>query len=69
MGWIALLGINEIATALPLGAIIWLALGGLFFTVGAVVYSFKLMNYKREFSAFMKCGISLLYLGSLCHFI
>jgi len=69
MGWIALLGINEIATALPLGAIIWLALGGLFFTVGAVVYSFKLMNYKPGVFGFHEVWHIFVILGSLCHFI
>jgi len=69
MGWIAVFGINEIVTALPIGAIIWLALGGLFFTIGAIIYSFKLMNFIPDVFGFHEVWHLFVILGCLSHFI
>ncbi|MBN2149415.1 MAG: hemolysin III family protein [Anaerolineales bacterium] len=39
MGWLAILGMQEILLRMPGGAVFWLILGGVFFTVGSVVYA------------------------------
>lgn len=41
MGWLSILGLGEIRRAMPPAAIAWLVLGGLLFTVGAVIYILK----------------------------
>jgi hemolysin III len=38
MGWLGILGIKEILNTMPAGAIVWLVVGGILFTVGAVIY-------------------------------
>jgi hemolysin III len=41
MGWLGLLAIPEILRTMPAGAIAWLLLGGVLFTLGAVIYVLK----------------------------
>ena len=41
MGWLGILGIPEILRTMPVGAIAWLVLGGVLFTIGAVIYVVK----------------------------
>lgn len=38
LGWIVLIAIRPLIHALPLGGILWLLAGGLFYTVGAIFY-------------------------------
>jgi len=41
MGWLSLMAIRQMLLFMPVGALVCLLLGGLFFTVGAVVYILK----------------------------
>ncbi len=41
LGWLALIALQPIARGLPLGGIAWLALGGVFYSVGAIVYALE----------------------------
>ncbi|RJP72567.1 MAG: hemolysin III family protein [Ignavibacteriales bacterium] len=69
MGWLALLGLSEIISVMSNEALIWLALGGLFFTVGAVIYSFKLMNFIPDVFGFHEVWHLFVILGCLSHYI
>lgn len=69
MGWLSLLGLKEMILVLPLGALIWLFLGGLFFTVGAVVYITKVMNFNPGVFGFHETWHLFVILGCLCHFV
>ncbi len=69
MGWLAILGINEILSILPAGALLLLGLGGIFFTVGAVIYSFKLMNFIPDVFGFHEVWHLFVILGCLSHYI
>lgn len=41
MGWLVIVAIWPLAKAISLGGLVWLALGGLFYTIGAVFYGTK----------------------------
>ena len=41
MGWLAVVAIVPIVQAMPFGGVVWLGLGGLFYSVGAVIYGSK----------------------------
>jgi len=69
MGWLAVLGIGEILAALPIGAIIFLTLGGLAFTFGAIVYITKTMNFFPGVFGFHEVWHIFVIVGCLCHFI
>jgi hemolysin III len=69
MGWLAILGFKEIVTALPVGALILLVLGGIVFTLGAIVYITKIMNFVPGVFGFHEVWHIFVTVGCLCHFI
>lgn len=69
LGWMSLLAIQQILTRLPLGALIWLAMGGLFFTVGALIYIFKWPNFKPGVFGFHEVWHIFVILGAYSHYV
>jgi len=63
MGWIAMFAIKPLYTHLPSDGFNWLILGGIAYTIGAVLYSFKKIKFNHAiFHIFV-------LIGSICHFI
>ena len=63
MGWQVLLFIKPLASSLSKNELYLLILGGLFYTVGAILYSIKKLPYNHAiFHVFV-------LLGSLSHFL
>ena len=63
MGWIIIFAINPLIENLPLHGLYWLLAGGLFYTVGAVLYSINKIRYNHAiFHVFV-------LLGSFSHFM
>lgn len=63
MGWLIIFAIRPLIESLPNGGLFWLFLGGLFYTVGAILYSIKSIKYNHAiFHIFV-------LLGSFCHFM
>lgn len=57
MGWFILFGIKPLLDFLPLGAIIFLALGGLFYTFGITFYLLKRFPFNHAvWHVFVLCG-------------
>jgi hemolysin III len=69
MGWLSIMAINEIISNMPTPALIWLVLGGLFFTLGAVVYIIRKPNFYPGVFGFHEVWHIFVILGCLCHFI
>ncbi len=69
MGWLGVIGIGEFLRLLPVGAIIWLAAGGLFFTVGAVVYVTQTMNFVPGVFGFHEVWHLFVIGGCFCHYM
>ena len=69
MGWLSILGVQEILDALPLGAVFWLAAGGVIFTIGAVVYITKKMDFVPGVFGFHEIWHIFVILGALAHFV
>ena len=44
MGWVALFGIKYVYLALSFNGFLWLMIGGVFYTVGALIYAFQKPN-------------------------
>lgn len=63
MGWMVLLFIRDFIAVLSTHAMIWLAAGGIIYTLGAVMYSIE--RIPMGHAIFHLCVV----LGSLCHFI
>jgi len=63
MGWVVIFAIKPLLNHLPPAGLFWLVMGGLFYTVGAVLYSKDQLKYNHAiFHIFV-------LLGSMCHFI
>ena len=69
MGWMVLPMTKEIVRVLPVGAFIWLLAGGILFTLGAVVYMTKIMNFAPGVFGFHEVWHIFVILGCLCHYI
>lgn len=69
MGWLVMIAFMPLEKAIPIGGIILLALGGITYTVGAVIYAIKWS--KLNFKNFGFHDIFHLFVmgGSLCHVI
>ena len=68
MGWLCLVAVREIISAMPAGALVWLVLGGLFFTVGAVIYVLKRPDPLPGVFGFHGLWHVFVILGAFSHF-
>ena len=69
MGWLSLMAIRQMLLFMPMGALVCLLLGGLFFTVGAVVYILKKPDFFPGIFGFHEIWHIFVILGCLSHFI
>ena len=69
MGWLAIIGIKEILAALPAGAIVWLLIGGIIYTLGAVIYITKMLDFVPGKFGFHEVWHIFVILGALSHYI
>jgi len=61
--------INEMLAVLSVSALVWLFVGGLIFTLGAIVYATKTMNFVPGVFGFHEVWHIFVILGCLCHYV
>jgi hemolysin III len=69
MGWISIVAIYPIVKNVPAGGVIWLAAGGLLYSVGAVIYALKKPNPWPGVFGFHEIWHIFVLAGSFCHFM
>ena len=69
MGWLGAIGGYELFRVFPMSAMIWLVVGGLFFTVGAIIYITKTLNFKPGVFGFHEVWHLFVIAGCLCHYV
>lgn len=69
MGWSAIFVIKPLSAALPPVSIFLLVLGGVFYTVGGIIYASKSARIKLGYFGFHEIFHVFILLGSLTHFI
>ena len=71
MGWACLSVFGQLLTQLSTPAFLWLLAGGIFYTVGGVIYALKLPLFNQLHKNFGSHEIFHLFVmaGSICHFI
>ncbi|MFA4837861.1 MAG: hemolysin III family protein [Candidatus Neomarinimicrobiota bacterium] len=69
MGWLAVIALVPLVRAVGWEALVWLLAGGLFYTIGAVIYSKKWPNPFPPVFGFHEIFHLFVILGSVCHFI
>jgi len=62
MGWLSVVMIKEMLVNIPLGGLIWLAIGGVVYTVGVIFYALQKIPYMHVVWHFFVLG------GSICHY-
>jgi hemolysin III len=69
MGWLCLAGAKVMLATMPTGALAWLLLGGILFSVGAIVYVAKRPDFYPGVFGFHEIWHIFVILGCLSHFI
>ena len=69
MGWLSVVAAVPILRALPTGGLLWLTAGGLFYSVGAVVYGLKKPNFYPNMFGYHELWHLFVLAGSFCHFM
>ena len=68
MGWVIVVGIWPLSQALALPGLLWMALGGLFYTAGAGIYAAKKPDPWPRIFGFHEIFHVCVMMGSLAHF-
>lgn len=63
MGWVIIFAIKPLINSLSSEGLFWLFLGGVAYTIGAILYSIKKLRFNHAIFHI------LVLMGSLCHFI
>ena len=69
MGWLSMAAIEEMLATLPMWSLTWLVIGGVIYTLGALVYITKFMNFWPGKFGFHEVWHIFVILGALAHFI
>lgn len=71
LGWSCIFSLPALYEALPLASFIWLVVGGIFYTVGGVIYALKLKAFNTKNPNFGSHEVFHVFvmLGSLAHFL
>ena len=69
MGWLSITAIQEMLSKMPGPAILWLVLGGVFYTVGAVIYMKKKPDFFPEVFGFHELWHLFVIFGAFSHFV
>lgn len=69
MGWLAFAAVGEMLATLPAWALTWLIVGGVIYTLGAVVYITKIMDFRPGIFGFHEVWHIFVILAALAHYI
>lgn len=69
MGWLSVMAVQEMLRSMPPAALAWLVAGGLLYTVGAVIYITKKLDFYPGVFGFHEVWHIFVILGCLSHFI
>ncbi len=69
MGWLCIAAIGEMLRVLPAGALAWLIIGGVIYTLGAVVYITRKLDFVPGRFGFHEVWHIFVILGAAAHFI
>lgn len=69
MGWMAVFVIKPLLNVMPAGALWWMLAGGLVYSVGAVIYITKKMDFFPNVFGFHEVWHIFVSLAAFCHFL
>lgn len=68
MGWLVVIAIYPLSSALPLSALIWLVAGGVMYTIGGLIYALKWPKITNKYFGFHEIFHLFVLAGSFCHY-
>jgi hemolysin III len=69
MGWLCVMAVGEMIRTMPAGAISWLFVGGLFYSIGAIIYITKKLDFVPGVFGFHEVWHIFVLLGAFSHYI
>ena len=71
MGWLCIFALNPLFKALPLSGFLWLLFGGIAYTLGEIIYAFKLKAFNEKHIYFGSHEIFHIFImiGTFCHYM
>jgi hemolysin III len=69
MGWLSLVTVGQMIAHLPVWVLTWLVIGGVTYTLGAVVYMTKIFNFKPGVFGFHEVWHIFVLVAAAAHFI
>lgn len=69
LGWIALVPFLQLIKNLPLGAIVLMAVGGVVYTMGAIIYATKIFDFFPKRFGFHEVFHLFIAAGSIVHYL
>jgi hemolysin III len=68
MGWLVVIAFFPLLHRLPAGGLLWLVIGGMLYTLGALIYGFKWPHINNRWFGFHEIFHLFVMGGSLGHF-
>ncbi|WP_027721972.1 PAQR family membrane homeostasis protein TrhA [Maridesulfovibrio zosterae] len=68
MGWLVIIGVYPLVQALQTGALLWLLMGGVMYSIGAIIYAVKKPDPWPNVFGFHEIFHVFVMAGSFCHF-
>jgi hemolysin III len=69
MGWLCIAAVRQMPAVLPVSTMVWLIIGGVVYTLGAVIYATKIFNLIPGKLGFHEIWHIFVLLGATAHFI
>jgi hemolysin III len=69
MGWLCILAAPQMQASLPTNAMAWLIVGGVIYTLGAIIYATRILNIKPGRFGFHEVWHIFVLLGAASHYI
>jgi hemolysin III len=69
MGWLCVMAAPQMTSALPPSSLVWLLVGGVVYTLGALVYASKIFNFVPGKFGFHEVWHIFVLLGASAHFM
>jgi hemolysin III len=69
MGWLSLVTVGQMIAHLPVWVLTWLVIGGVTYTLGAVVYMTKIFNFKPGVFGFHEVWHIFVLVAAAAHFV
>lgn len=69
MGWLSVTAAGQMLAALPAWVLTWMIIGGVIYTLGAIVYITKIFNFKPGVFGFHEVWHIFVLLAAAAHFV